>query len=404
MSNNPSSAAYLLKCMMDNMPDMIYFKDRESKFIMVNKATAQWQGGCLPEEMVGRSDFDSYSPEDARRMREDELRIMKTGEPLYGLEEGETWKDGSHAWVSTTKMPLRNEEGEIIGIFGISRDITEHKEAEIRAAQYAEENQRFREEIEDDLLMASQLQKTFFPTSYPFFPSAEDPAESRIQFHHLHRAGGLIGGDLCSIRKLSDTEAGIFLCDVMGHGVRAALGTSIVRAMLEEISGQEKDPGRFLQHMNRVLVPLFRQEDMFLYATASYMVLDVVTGRVRFATAGHPSPIWLDADQRCAVQLMDEDVYGGGPGLAIVEDAVYEVTEHRIHPGDSVVMFTDGLIEVADARQDEYGIQQLAATAQQSMDLPLNDLFSTLYSKACHFGGVEKLEDDMCLVGFRLSI
>ncbi|MEK6193606.1 MAG: SpoIIE family protein phosphatase, partial [Deltaproteobacteria bacterium] len=361
-----------------------------------------WQGGCSPEEMVGKSDRDSYSEKDARRMREDELRIMNTGVPLYGLEEGETWKNGTHAWVSTTKMPLHNEVGEIIGIFGISRDITEHKEAEIRSAKYAEENRQFREEMEHDLLMAAQLQKTFFPTSYPVFSSANRPDKSLVQFAHLQHAGGMVGGDLCSIRKLSDTEAGIFLCDVMGHGVRAALGTSIVRAVVEEISHQKKDPGLFLNHMNQNLMPLFSQEDLFLFATACYMVLDVSTGRVRVANAGHPRPILLDAERKCAEGFMEEGMFWG-PALAINEDASYATFERTIQPGDTVFMYTDGIDEVVNANQEEYGEAHLLESAQRFMDLPLSGLFSSMYDEACNFGPVSSLEDDVCLVGFRLQ-
>jgi sigma-B regulation protein RsbU (phosphoserine phosphatase) len=394
--------AYLLKCMMDNMSDMIYFKDRDSRFIMVNKASAEWQGGCSPDEMIGKSDYDFYSQKDANRMREDELRIMNTGEPLYGLEEGETWKDGSHAWVSTTKMPLRDESGEIIGIFGISRDITEHKESEIREAKLAEENRRFREEMEDDLLMASQLQKTFFPTSYPVFPSEKCPDQSLVQFAHLQHSGGMMGGDLCSIRKLSDTEAGIFLCDVMGHGIRAALGASIVRAVVEEISHQKKDPGLFLNHMNQILMPLFRQEDLFLFATACYMVLDVSTGRVRVANAGHPRPILLDAERRCAEGFMEAGTFSG-PALAVNKDASYATFERTIQAGDAVFMYTDGIDEVVNANQEEYGEALLLESAQRFMDLPLSGLFSSMYDEACNFGPVSSLEDDVCLVGFRLQ-
>ncbi|MDF7826736.1 SpoIIE family protein phosphatase [Pontiellaceae bacterium B12227] len=401
MNTDPQKTAYLLKCMMDNMSDMIYFKDRNSRFIMVNKAAAQWQGGCTPEELVGKSDFDSYSDEDARRMRHDELRIMQTGEPLFGLEEGETRKDGSHAWVSSTKMPLRNEVGEVIGIFGISRDITEHKEAELRAEKLAEENSRFRLELEEDLLMASQLQKTFFPHSYPTFQSLENGDRNLVEFSHFHRPGGLIGGDLCSIRKISETEAGIFLCDVMGHGVRAALGTSIVRAVVEENAHHKIDPGDFLQHMNQVLMPLFRQEGQFLFATACYMVLDISSGVVRMANAGHPMPIVLEINGQRAECFADDDSFAG-PGLAIVEDAVYETIERTIKRDDVVLMYTDGLNEVVGADGEEFGEKGLLASVLGHMDLPLSDLFPALHAEACRFGGIQALEDDVCMVGFRM--
>ncbi|WP_372847237.1 SpoIIE family protein phosphatase [Pontiella sp.] len=400
--DDPKKPAYLLQCMMDNMSDMIYFKDLNSRFIMVNKAAAEWQGGCAPEQMVGKSEFDFYSEEDARRMRHDELHIIQTGESLFGLEEGETWKDGSHAWVSTTKMPLRDHNGEIIGIFGISRDITEHKEAEIRAARYAEENRRFREALEDDLLMASQLQKTFFPTSYPSFSSPDGRGGEAVEFHHFHRPGGVIGGDLCSIRRLTATEVGIFLCDVMGHGIRAALGTSIVRAMVEEISLREKDPGRFLRHMNQVLMPLFRQDDLFLYATACYMVLDVSTGQVRFANAGHPLPIHLDARNGRVKSFLQEQATIG-PGLAIEEGASYQTFGGRVCPGDVVFMHTDGINEVVDPEDEEYGEERLLLSARRHMALPLPGLFSALYDDARAFGQVDAVEDDVCLVGFRLD-
>ncbi|MEE9367233.1 MAG: SpoIIE family protein phosphatase [Pontiella sp.] len=402
MFEDHQKTAYLLKCMMDNMSDMIYFKDRDSKIIMINKACAEWQGHCSPEEMVGKSDSDFYSKKDAARMREEELHIMQTGEPLCGVEESETWKNGTHAWVSSTKMPLRDAAGDIIGIFGISRDITEHKESEILAAKYAEENRRFREEIEDDLLMASQLQKTFFPTSYPTFSAADQSGDELIQFSHLHRAGGLMGGDLCSIRKLSDDEVGIFLCDVMGHGVRAALGTSIVRAMLEEISDQEKDPGRFLERMNQILMPLFRQEDLFMYATACYMVLRVSTGEVMFANAGHPSPFHLDIRRGYAEPLMDERSLCG-PGLAIEESAVYTTINRRIQPGDTIFMYTDGVTEVLNRDAEEYGETRLMDSARGKINLPMAVLFEALYKDACSFSAHGSVEDDVCFVGFRLS-
>ncbi|MGD0036726.1 MAG: PAS domain S-box protein [Bacteroidota bacterium] len=121
---------FLMNMLMDNVPDHIYFKDKESRFIRMNKSQATRFGLSDPAGAVGKTDFDFFSEQHARPAFEDEHKIMKTGQPLIGLEEKETWPDGRVTWVTTTKMPLRDREGEIIGTFGISKDITERKQAE----------------------------------------------------------------------------------------------------------------------------------------------------------------------------------------------------------------------------------------------------------------------------------
>ena len=168
----------LMKHLMDNIMDNIYFMDRDSRIIMINKAGAKWLGFDSPEEVIGKTDLDIFTDEHGHDAYEDEQRIMETGVPVLGKEEKETWTDGHETWVTTSKMPLRDDDGKIVGVFGIARDITAHKEAEIRAAKYAEENLRFRHDLEDDLCVAAELQKTFFPTSYPVFPDGVDAADS----------------------------------------------------------------------------------------------------------------------------------------------------------------------------------------------------------------------------------
>ena len=123
----PPNSRFLLQNLMDNMTDKIYFKDLRSRFIMVNKASAAWHGYDSPAATIGKSDFDNYKEVDARRMFEAEQRIIATGEPLEGIVERETRKNGQTAWVSTTKLPLRDSSGTIVGTFGLSRDITAQK-------------------------------------------------------------------------------------------------------------------------------------------------------------------------------------------------------------------------------------------------------------------------------------
>ena len=125
----------LVYTLMDNLPDPIYFKDAESRFIRINQAAARRFGINDPVQAIGKTDFDFFTEEHARPAYEDEQAILRSGQPLVGKEEKEMWHDGRVAWVSTTKMPLRNREGQIVGTFGISRDITERKQAEEALAQ-----------------------------------------------------------------------------------------------------------------------------------------------------------------------------------------------------------------------------------------------------------------------------
>ena len=119
----------LLKTLMDNTPDHIYFKDADSRFTMVSAATARSFGFDDPSEVVGKSDFDFFTEDHARPAFEDEQRILRTGVPVVDLEERETRRDGRETWASTTKLPRTDRDGKIIGTFGISRDITARKQA-----------------------------------------------------------------------------------------------------------------------------------------------------------------------------------------------------------------------------------------------------------------------------------
>jgi PAS domain S-box-containing protein len=123
-----SEANSLLQALMDYMPDQIYFKDMQSRFIRNSRAQASLLGLSDPVEVIGKTDFDFF-PHAAKAYAE-EQEIMRSGKPMVDFEEWVVWPDGRETWVSTTKVPLRNSDGETIGIFGISRDITERKRAE----------------------------------------------------------------------------------------------------------------------------------------------------------------------------------------------------------------------------------------------------------------------------------
>lgn len=119
----------LLSALLDNVPDSIYFKDRDSCFIRVNSAKAKKHKES-PDAMIGKSDFDYFTQERARPAYEEEQHIMRTGEPVLGEVQKLTFEDGSEAWVNTSKLPLTDKFGRMIGTMGVSRDITAQKVGE----------------------------------------------------------------------------------------------------------------------------------------------------------------------------------------------------------------------------------------------------------------------------------
>lgn len=127
----------LMHALMEWVPESIYFKDRESRFLRVSRAMAEKFGLSRPEEALGKTDAEVFSAEHSEQAWEDEQEIMRKGEPLIDKVEKETWTDRDDTWVSTTKAPLRDKAGKIVGTFGISRDVTKQKLAEAVLAQQA---------------------------------------------------------------------------------------------------------------------------------------------------------------------------------------------------------------------------------------------------------------------------
>lgn len=121
----------LLAVFLEYVPDFVYFKDRDSRFLALSASHARYFGCASSDEVIGKTDFDFFAETHARPAFEDEQRIIRTGEGIVGKLEKETWPDGHVTWVLTSKVPLRDREGSIIGTFGISKDVTASKQMEL---------------------------------------------------------------------------------------------------------------------------------------------------------------------------------------------------------------------------------------------------------------------------------
>lgn len=121
---------YWLEAMINHVPDYIYAKDTEGRFLIANEVTVADNGLESLQDLVGKTDFDLHPHEFAQAVAGTERRVLETGEPIFGIEERAIVTKGRDRWLMTSKVPLRSKSGKIIGIVGISRDITDRKSAE----------------------------------------------------------------------------------------------------------------------------------------------------------------------------------------------------------------------------------------------------------------------------------
>ena len=127
----------LLEAFLEHIPDNVFFKDCESRFMRISRAMAEYCGLADPTQAKNKTDSDIFSPEHAYQALEDEQEILRTGQAMIGIEEKETWPDGRETWVLTTKVPLKNRRGQTIGTMGIAHNITDRKQAEVRVQYMA---------------------------------------------------------------------------------------------------------------------------------------------------------------------------------------------------------------------------------------------------------------------------
>lgn len=153
--------ALLFKKLMENLPDSIFFKDLESKFLAINDACAKKFGLKDPEEAIGKTDFDFFDEEHAQDAFNDEQRIIETEEPIVNKVEKEILEHENNSakehWASTTKLPLYNEEGIVVGTFGITRDITTEEEAKNRLKHNTEIIEKLSKQVPGFFYMYHQI-------------------------------------------------------------------------------------------------------------------------------------------------------------------------------------------------------------------------------------------------------
>ena len=275
--------------------------------------------------------------------------------------------------------------------------LTNIRELEERDREIRQKN----EQMETDLRMATELQQALMPSTYPVFPADAPAGATKIRFCHRYLPATLMGGDFFHIARLNDDTAAVCICDVMGHGVRAALITAMMRAMIESHAAEAVDPGGLLAQLNSEFTGILKQTGTLVFVTVLYCVIDVGMGKARFARGGHPPPLQI-CRRSGEVQTIVVAADSVGPAIGIIPNAQFKTTEMKLAPGDCLLFYTDGIIEVEASDGSQFGIEGLRQSVRSNLHQSIESLLDAIVTDVYKFGDSTVLTDDACLVAAEL--
>jgi two-component system sensor histidine kinase/response regulator len=221
---------FLLTTLMDNAPDNIFFKDENSRFLRVSRAHAEYLGLKDPADAIGKSDLDFYGTQKAGQYLADERDIMKTGKKIVGKEEEQRWPDGRISWLLTSKLPLYDADGKIAGTFGLSRDITDQKFAEIQCRAAKEAAEAANQAKSDFLAKMSHEIRTPMNAIIGMTELVLDsdlPDEQREYLKMVRESGDSLLGVIDDILDFSKIESGRLELDNSPFEIRESLGDTM---------------------------------------------------------------------------------------------------------------------------------------------------------------------------------
>ena len=242
-----------------------------------------------------------------------------------------------------------------------------------------------RERLETEVQLARQIQQTFLPTTLPSFPD--------WQLSARWRTARQVGGDFYDVIELPKGRLGLFIADVADKGVPAALFMALTRTLVRAAVIETESPAEALTRVNNLLLP-DTQQGMFV--TAVYAVLEIETGLLTYANAGHNPPFWMNGDSTRVQKLTRTGIaLGAAEGFPMTECTI------QLAPGDSLLLYTDGLTEAFSPDGDLFGETRLAEALSASQSVTSDGLIQSVEESLNEFIQSTPLGDDLTMLVIR---
>ncbi|MCX5908286.1 MAG: PP2C family protein-serine/threonine phosphatase [Deltaproteobacteria bacterium] len=206
-----------------------------------------------------------------------------------------------------------------------------------------------------------------------------------------------MGGDFYDYIPLDNHRFVIMMGDVMGHGVGAALLMAAVRSALNVLSGGDLGINDILLRVNKMLIKDLGKKKFLI--TLFYGILDTQTGKLIFANAGHEYPFILRGSSSTL-----EFLESTGTIIGMFEECSYKQSEIQLNPGDIVLFYTDGVVEVKAGPEEQFGKERLYHLVEENRNLPAKELVDKIYNEAVTFSGSKLMSDDLLLLAIKLRV
>jgi sigma-B regulation protein RsbU (phosphoserine phosphatase) len=250
-------------------------------------------------------------------------------------------------------------------------------------------------EMEKEIHLAREVQRALQPLNIPDREWAQaDGSTRRAHFHHVYMPSAGVAGDCFEVFPVGQSGIGMLICDVMGHGVRAALIASMLRGLMEQVSNLADTPALLLSSLNRQMFRIFDKANITMFASACYVYMDLSRRRLTLASAGHPAPIVMAPEGKPFQPAIPRT-----PALGLLENAMFRESEIRLEDGMKLMLFTDGLTEAQNAEGDEIGVPRIMDFLQERNPQSIREMIDISLAGIHQFTGSTEQDDDICLLG-----
>lgn len=387
---NNISPRWLFQTMMKYLDEYIYFKDKKSRFLAISNYFVQQVNKESPTEIIGRDDYDFYDKLHADEAFSDEMRLVKGQLTEINKEEHVNKSLSNEMWVATRKLPLYTKSNRIAGSFGLSRDITREKELHDKLEQN-------HERIQAELLLAKNLQSKLMQQKLPNILKEDGTAAITLASKYIPSFH--LSGDYYSVNQTPCGGIALFIADVMGHGVRAAMVTAMIQTAVQELSEYANQPAEFIKQLNNTMVQTIKPSGQLLFTTGAYCYLNIEEKRLTYVQAGAKHGILVPVDEEKTSRSFKKDTVG--PALGLVKDTQYLENQIDLQENDEIFLYTDGIVEAAIG-EEEFSERRLLDFLAEHRHDQLDDMMNALIDSVQNFTDSKHLDDDVCLVSLRL--